>query len=306
VKQAVKPEMSIVIATHNNRAVLERCLDAWRRNAAGQPIELLVIADGCTDGTEEMLKARSALCEDPALRWFRENDVHELVCTNRGFAEARAPYVLSWHDDMFVQCDWLIPELLATFGAYPEIGLVSLSRGLICRPLHEPIRRWEDLSDWRRLESTIGPAPWNWFYLQEVDAVMRPWTVRREAIEKVGPLDEAFRPTEYDELDLCFRLRRAGWLSATHGYERVGAYQHLGSSTLSRGFSDAYKAKVLRNGLLFHERWDQAIAGEQGRIRRQWIRRCSAAAGLWAVRRMGARIAGRVAGRGRARVVAAQ
>src|SRR3989304_5323738 len=97
----------------------------------------------------------------------------------------------------------------------------------------------------RRLESPLGPPPFNWVRLQEVDSVIRPWIVRRECIDRVGPLDEVFVPTEWDEVDLGFRLRAAGWKVATCGYERLGGYQHLGSSTLG-ALSDAYKARVLR------------------------------------------------------------
>ena len=77
-------------------------------------------------------------------------------------------------------------------------------------PVDEPIERWEDLQDWRRLKSTIGPFPWNWLRIQEVDSTIRPWVIRRECLERVGLLDEAFVPTEWDEADLAFRVRAAG------------------------------------------------------------------------------------------------
>ncbi|HEX5868974.1 MAG TPA: glycosyltransferase, partial [Longimicrobium sp.] len=171
-------------------------------------MELIVVEDGCTDGTREHLAGLLAGGWDgPALRVVHEEDAHELVCTNRGFREARGSLVLSWHDDMFLRAGWMVPELLATFRADPEIGLLSLSRGLRFHPLPGPVRTWEDTVDWRRMESTLGPAPLNWARLYEVDGVMRPWVVRRACIERVGPLDEAFRPTEWDESDLCYRLR---------------------------------------------------------------------------------------------------
>jgi len=171
-----------------------------------------------------------------------------------------------------------VPELLKNFDTYPDLGLLSLSRGLNCAPLDEPITKWADLIDWRRLQSTIGPRPGNWFRIQEVDAVIRPWVIRRTCIERVGTLDEAFRPTEWDEADLAFRIRQAGWKTGTCGYERLGAYWHLGSTTIGVP-SDAYLARVLRNGRLFHERWDRVIAEQHPRGRRTWRRR--ATAGGW-------------------------
>jgi len=281
------PALSVIIPTFNNREVLERCLESWREHASGQPVELVVIEDGCSDGTPEYLDGLSRTeWGARALRWFHEDDAHELRCTNRGFREARAPLLMTWQDDMFLRSRWLVPELVETFARYPEIGLLSLGRGLDCFPHDEPVRAWEDLVDWRRLRSTIGPAPLNWFRIQEVDAVVRPWVTRRACLEAVGELDEVFRPTEWDEADYSFRLRRAGWKTATCGYERLGAFYHLGSTTISRTPSAKHQARVLRNGLVFHERWDETIRREHARRRRTWWRRTPAAGWAATARRM--------------------
>jgi hypothetical protein len=274
-----QPALSVVIPTFNNVAVLTQCLHAWQTYAADQPAEVLVIEDGCRDDTPRYL---AELSETPwgrrHLRWFHEGDLHELRCTNRGLREARAPLAMAWQDDMFLACRWLVPELIATFATYADLGLMSLSRGLDCHPCADPVVMWEDLVDERRLTSTIGARPLNWLRLQEVDAVIRPWAVRTACLEKVGYLDEVFVPTEWDEADLAFRIRASGWRIATHGYERVGAYTHLGSTTIGRGFSDAYKARVLRNGTLFYDRWRATIAAQAARPRRTWWRRASPAA----------------------------
>jgi hypothetical protein len=185
---------------------------------------------------------------------------------------------------MFLRAPWFAREIVSTFSAYPDLGLLCLSRGLNCFPVDEPIRTWDDLIDGRRLHSTIGPTPINWFVLQEVDSVIRPWAVRRACLDAVGLLDEAFAPTEWDEGDLCFRIRAAGWKIATHGYERVGAYEHLGSTTTGE-LSDAYKARVLRNGLLFHARWDEAIRRDSNRARRTWPRRMGPGGIFWTAAR---------------------
>ena len=276
---APRPRLSVVIATHDNLPVLTRCLNAWRRYASDQPVELLVVEDGCTDGTPAYLQAAAAEGWGAmTMRALHEDNVHELMCTNRGFREARAPLILSWHDDMFLQAGWFVPELLATFDAYPDIGLLSLSRGLRCHPVDEPIRTFDDSVDWRRLESTIGNGPFNWLRLTEVDAVMRPWAVRRACIDRVGPLDEVFRPTEWDEADFCFRIRAAGWKVATHGFERDGAYEHLLSTTYGRTPSERRQAAALRNAMVFHERWDSTIASQDARRLRTWRRRLGVAA----------------------------
>jgi GT2 family glycosyltransferase len=271
------PALSVVIPTFNNAAVLHRCLESWRAPAAASGVEIIVIEDGCRDGTPGYLERESETAWGKRhLRWFHMNDAHELRCTNAGFSGARGPLMMAWQDDMFVAATWLVPELLRIFARHADLGLMSLSRGLDHYPLDEPIASWDNLVDWRRLRSTIGSFPGNWFRVQEVDAVIRPWIVRRACIERVGLLDEAFVPTEWDEADLAYRIRACGWKTGTCGYERLGGYQHLGSSTLGE-LSAAYKARVLKNGLLFHSRWSGVIEREHARRRRTWPRPASAA-----------------------------
>lgn len=280
------PSISVVIPTFNNVEVLRTCLDGWRTHG-GDDVELIVVEDGCRDETAAVLDtiARTPWGERQ-LRWIHQDNAHELRCTNAGMALARGTFVMAWQDDMFLRGPWLVPELVRTFHAYPEIGLVSLSRGLNCIPVDEPIETWEQLVDWRRLQSTIGPAPSNWWRLQEVDIVIRPWIVRRACLDRVGLLDEAFRPTEWDEADLACRIRQAGWRVATSGFERLGAYYHLGSTTIGRAPSAAYLAGVLRNGQLFHARWDAVLAADHQRTRRHWRRRADGSGWAATVRQM--------------------
>lgn len=270
------PLLSVVIPTFNNVKVLTQCLDGWERFAADVAVELVVVEDGCRDGTTAALRERAVTPWGRArLRVVHEDNVHELRATNRGFREAHAPLLMAWQDDMLLRSGWLVPELVSTFARHTDLGLVSLSRGLNCHPIDEPIERWEDLVDWKRLQSTIGPRPLNWVRLQEVDVVIRPWIVRRACLDTVGFLDEAFVPTEWDEADLAYRIRRAGWKVATYGYERAGAYVHLGSTTIGV-LSDNDKQRVLKNGLLFHQRWDEDIRRSAARRRKTWWRRTTA------------------------------
>lgn len=181
--------------------------------------------------------------------------------------------MLVWDDDMFLEVDWLVEELIATFDQYSDLGLLSLIRGLNVFPLTRPIREWADLHKSEHMVSTCGYGTvLSYFRLSEVDIVVRPWVVRREVIAKVGPLDEAFRPIEWDEADLCYRLRQGGWKAATCGYERLAAFTHLGSSTIGRIPPARHQAAVLPNGRLFHERWQSTIVREHPRVRKTWWR----------------------------------
>ena len=265
-------DLSVVIPTFNNDTILARTLESWRTHGNSVNAEIIVVEDGCRDGTQAVIERVATLDWGRArFRWVHMDDAHELRCTNAGFRDANGVLLMAWQDDMFLQARWLVTEIIDVFHRHEDVGVLGLSRGLDMFPVDDPIERWEDLNDWRRLRSTIGPFLWNWVRLQEVDSTIRPWVIRRECLQRVGFLDEAFVPTEWDEADLAFRVRAAGWKVATCGYERLGGYYHVGSSTLGT-LSDAYKARVLRNGRLFHERWDPEILRSHARTRSTWAR----------------------------------
>ncbi|KDA04882.1 glycosyl transferase [Microbacterium sp. CH12i] len=51
--------VSVIIAAHNEEAVIGRCLDALAHG--GMPMQIIVSANGCTDATAEIARSRNAL-----------------------------------------------------------------------------------------------------------------------------------------------------------------------------------------------------------------------------------------------------
>lgn len=56
--------VSIVIAAHNEEAVIGACLDALRSDAAGADAEVIVSANGCSDRTADIARGRGAIVID--------------------------------------------------------------------------------------------------------------------------------------------------------------------------------------------------------------------------------------------------
>jgi len=50
-------ELTVVIPTFNNEAILARTLESWRTHASPLNVEILVVEDGCRDGTAAYLAA---------------------------------------------------------------------------------------------------------------------------------------------------------------------------------------------------------------------------------------------------------
>jgi len=214
-----------------------------------------------------------------------EANVHELRATNRGLQQSRRAIVMTWHDDM------IRPRPLARAGA--------------ARHLRPAIRDWPVVSESRahvravrRADRDVGRrdrlaalAEHRRTCSAELVFAVRgrrgdsPWAVRRACLDRVGRLDEAFVPTGWTKPISAFRIREAGWKVAVHGYERLGAFKHLGSTTFTKYSLNL--ERDLNNGRLFYGRWHDAIRRGSARARRRWRRPMTAGAWMHTLRMIG-------------------
>ena len=98
---------TVALCTHNQADRLARTLaDLALLEAPDAPWELLVIDNGCRDGTPELL-ARHAWPGGWQVRVVREDKLGLSNARNRAVAEARGEYVIFMDDDETADSDWL-------------------------------------------------------------------------------------------------------------------------------------------------------------------------------------------------------
>lgn len=97
------PLVSVVIPTHNRLPALLQCLEAVAsQNYPAERLEVIVVADGCTDGTVDTLRGRSFPLD---LKVFTQPPSGAAAARNRGAAEARGELLLFLDDDVIASPD---------------------------------------------------------------------------------------------------------------------------------------------------------------------------------------------------------
>lgn len=94
------PLVSVIIATYDRPANLRLAVDSALLQTY-RNIEVLVIGDGCTDGTEQVVRSIT----DERVRWFslETNSGSQSLPNNLGLAQARGTYVAYLgHDDVWL------------------------------------------------------------------------------------------------------------------------------------------------------------------------------------------------------------
>lgn len=114
-------KVSIIITTYNRRLALERSL----RSALGQTyldVEVLVVDDGSTDGTEDHLKN---LFEDKRVRYIKlSNNQGPTAARNKGLDEAVGEYTLVWDSDDLLDPD-AVTTLVNIHDRFPTSAIIS-------------------------------------------------------------------------------------------------------------------------------------------------------------------------------------
>jgi GT2 family glycosyltransferase len=212
------PVLSIVILTWNSRALLEACLAALPAATASLPNEVVVVDNGSTDGTQDMLARRPDLV---ALRNSSNRGV--APGRNQGLRAARGEFVALLDVDTVPAPDAFL-TLVRHLRAAPHVGLVGPKLVGLDGRLQYSCRRFPTVLDkvLRRLPQRWGRALtddvelrwWDHATVREVDYVIGACQViRRTALDEVGLLDERifYGP---EDVDLCLRMHHAGWAVA--------------------------------------------------------------------------------------------
>ncbi len=241
------PLASIVMVTHNNLAFSRGCLESIRRNTRYPNYEIIVVDNGSTDGTRELLEAMAR--SRPALT---------VVCndSNRGFAAAcnqglrlAQGWVLCLlNNDTVVAPGWLsgMVRALRTDRRAGLVGPVSNAVGNEAR-VQVGYTDVEEMPEWAA----------KWAAEHEGDVLELPMlalfcaAMRREVWEQVGDLDERFEVGMFEDDDYCRRIRQAGYKlfclrdAFVHHWQRA-TFRLLGEEEFQRIYErnrEAYQAK---------------------------------------------------------------
>jgi len=111
-------KFSVVIPTYNRVSLLRQTLTAL--TAQGYPdYEIIVVDDGSTDGTQEMIAA-----EFSQVRYFWQKNAGPAAARNRGISEATGEIVAFTDDDCLPPADWVV-RLADGYQRYPEVAGVG-------------------------------------------------------------------------------------------------------------------------------------------------------------------------------------
>jgi len=102
-------DISVVICTYNRKHLLKQAINSLiNQDTKGRfSFEIVVIDDGSTDGTENVVKEIIKNTIFPPVRYVREHGVGIAGARNRGIAESKANWIAFFDDDQKAETQFL-------------------------------------------------------------------------------------------------------------------------------------------------------------------------------------------------------
>lgn len=204
------PIVSVLIVCYNKLDYTRRCIAALRQNTDPAQYEIIVVDNASSDATPQFLANLAQ--EMPNLKTIRaEENLGFVVGNNRGAEAAVGRYLFFLNNDTEVQPGWLEP-LIETIEADAMIGVAGSKLIYPNGSLQEAGGMiFRDGSGWN-FGKLGDPHDPEYNYVREVDycsgaALM----IRTDLFELIGGFDTLFAPAYWEDADLCFAVRKAGY-----------------------------------------------------------------------------------------------
>jgi len=231
-----KPKYSVIIPTYNHcDDLLRPCLESIIKYTNMSDVEVIVVANGCTDNTREYVESLGGsfrlVWSGAALGYTR--------ATNRGITESRGEFIIFLNNDTELleqrRNEW-IERLMEYWNSAEKPGVVG--------PLKD-------------FNPVIGRHFITFFLAM----------TKRSIIDEIGLLDEIFSPGAGEDTDFCVKAEDAGYAIVGDADTPVSGNYHVGT------FPILHKAEGTVHDKTLVKNWDVTFRRNSDILAKRYVGR---------------------------------
>ncbi len=258
-------DVSIVIPIYGQLNYTLNALHSLLQHKTRYSFEIIVGDDRSPDSSGEWL---------PKLTFIRyllheENGGFVLNC-NRSSEIARGKTIVMLNNDVRVAPGWL-DRMVDSFRQFPKAGLVGSKLFYPDGSLQEAGGIvWQDGSAWNYGRNDDPNRP-RYCYARQMDYVSGcSIAVPMDLWREMKGFDPHFAPAYCEDVDLCFRIRQAGYETWFQPLSRIIHYEGKTSGTDT---GQGVKAYQVTNMVKLYERWKDVLADHRPNAQEPWLER---------------------------------
>lgn len=246
-----KVTVSIIIPVFNQYRMTVSCLKSVLEHTKNITYEV-ILGDDCSNDLTTSISDRIKniqVCRAEKNAGFLHN------CNNSAKL-AKGDFVVLLNNDTNVQPGWL-DSLVEAMEAVPDIGMVGPKLLFSDGVLQEAGGIiWSDASGWNYGRGQpAGKSEYN--YLRETDYISGACILLRRSLwEKLNGFDVCFCPAYYEDTDLAFRVREAGYKVIYQPASEVVHFEGISNGT---DLNSGIKKNQVINQQVFLKRWKSLL-----------------------------------------------
>jgi O-antigen biosynthesis protein len=254
-KNNISPKVSIIIPVYNQLKFTKQCIDTVWETCKNQSYEIIVIDDCSTDETPQYLESVKS-----KVRSFRNKQNQGfLLNVNFGASQANGEYIVLLNNDTIPQEGWL-EALLEPFELYEKVAAVG---AFMIFPNNTVLEAcsivFSDGSGWNYGRGD-NPESSRYNFIRETDYVSGGGMIIPKKIwDELDGMDPHYCPAYYDDIDFCFRARKAGYKILYTPFSKIIHFEGMtGGTDVTQG---PKKYQVV-NQQKFYERWKDELKNQ--------------------------------------------
>ena len=220
-------KISVVIPTHNRAEILKTTLQKILAQE-GVGFEVIVVDDGSTDATPEVMKGFGNSLETQniaSLRYIQQPASHQGVARNRGVEAATGELVVFIGDDIFVEPGFLRAHHdLHTAHAEESVVVLGHSTWDPVLPINDYMKflessGWQFGYDFLTPGFVENPEPYKFFYTSNI-------SLKKSFFNK-EKFDEQFKVYGWEDVELGYRLWKNHRMKFFYAPDAKAFHHHL-------------------------------------------------------------------------------
>ena len=260
------PLISAIILNYNKAAYTRLCIEGICRTRY-RPLEIILVDNGSTEPFAQLKTAAEQLTCSAGVRLVtirNDSNIGAPAGRNAGMRAAGGHLFLFIDNDAVpFNATWL-DDMVDGIRRLPHAAIVS-ARLLYPFPPHRLQFAGCGISRTGRVQyigrgSDHDDAPFQTD--REAQCLISACILARaDIVRQVGGFDEAYSPVQYEDLDLCYRVREIGFRCYVVASAEV---YHFENTTTDGSIDINFRYVTIKNGLRFKQRWRHRYEQENG------------------------------------------
>lgn len=252
VERLMQPEypvsVSVVVLIHNNRRIIERCLSTLLEHAGEWLQEIVVVDNQSSDGGPELVE--SLYAGHAKVKLVRNSENGCSSGRNLGVKHSTGTYIAFFDSDQWLTSPSCFSEAVNILAANPGVGTIGWNAGWfdatrddLGGPISDylPNRGMNNEARIKGYRDDVGFLGTSCMF------------IARDLFERLEGFDVFYDPTCFEDTDICFQVKKAGYSVAFRDLAGVRHQPHQ-TTGASEG-SERYKRLFNRNAAYFRDKW---------------------------------------------------